>query len=179
MLKRILIILAIAVLLVVCIGCSTETITPEKVEPGSNDDGNDNGGATTDTYAIGETIKMGDLEFTLHSAQLSAGEEFWKPEEGNVYLLVDCTIQNNSSESEAISSMLMFKVTDDQNYQYNVTVTPDQKGQLDGELGAGRAMRGEVAFEVAAESEYWELIFEPNVFGFGQAIYVINASEIQ
>ena len=47
-------------------------------------------------------------------------------------------------------------------------------------LGAGREVAGEVAFTQADEDESaWEFVFEPQVFGFGQAIYDISASDIK
>ena len=73
----------------------------------------------------------------------------------------------------------MFSLYDSEFYSKEMAMFAETKGSLDGELGAGRTMRGEVAFEVGAAETEWEFIFEPNIFGFGQAIYKITAQDIK
>lgn len=58
-------------------------------------------------------------------------------------------------------------------------LTTHEQGNLDGELGAGRSMRGEIAYEVDEGQTDWELIFEPNLFDFGQGIYELSADELE
>ena len=122
---------------------------------------------------------MGDLVFTVNSARWDKGDDWSEPEEGERWLLLDCTIENQGSESTTISSLLMFKLYDEENYSRDMEIFADTKGSLDGELGFGRKMRGEVAFNVEEGQSYWEFIFEPEVFGFGQAIFTINENEVQ
>ena len=104
----------------------------------------------------------------------STGSQFIKPKDGNIYFIVDCTIENTSGEAAHLSSLIMFKLVDDDGYNYNITIGPETKGSLDGELAPGRIMRGELAFEVPAQASSLELIFGPNVFGSGQAIYKVK-----
>lgn len=157
------------------VGCG-ETITPEKVdsevETGEKT-------VTSKTFSIGESVKMGDLVFTLNSARWDTGNEFLSPEEGERWLALDCTITNNSDKSTTISSMLMFKLYDEENYSCDQEITANTKGSLDGELGAGRKMSGEVAYSVKDTHTNWEFIFEPSVFGFGQAIFKVNKEDIK
>ena len=98
----------------------------------------------------------------------------FRPDNGNIYFIVDCTIENSSNEAVHLSSLLMFSLVDAEGYNYNITIGPETKGSLDGELAPGRKMRGELAFEVPAQANSLELIFEPNVFGSGQAIYKVK-----
>lgn len=146
-------------------GCG-ETVTPEKATESTS-----KSVAPPKVFAVGEKVRMGDLAITVNSARRSQGGEFWRPNQGNVFVIVDCTIENLASESAGISSLLMFKLADGKGYNYSPTIAEGTKGSLDGELGAGRMMRGEVAFEVPADVQGLEFIFEPNVFGFGQAIF--------
>ncbi|WP_066638551.1 DUF4352 domain-containing protein [Desulfolucanica intricata] len=157
-------------------GCG-ETTAPEKVNSATGETTVASGSAevkTPEVFSVGESVKMGDLQFTVNSVRNSNGNNFIKPKEGNVYLLADCTIDNLSQEATSISSILMFKVVDNEGYNYNVTIGPDTRGTLDGELAPGRKMRGELVFEVPVQAQSLELIFEPNLFGFGQAIYKIK-----
>ncbi len=79
-----------------------------------------------------------------------------------------------SDEAEVISSLMMFKMADSEGYNYSVTIADSSKPSLDGELGPGRKMRGEIAFEVPTDATGLELIFEPDFLGFGQAIFKLD-----
>jgi len=146
-------------------GCSAETTTPKK----STNSG-DGAEKQVEKFKVGERVEMGELVITVNNIKDSVGGEFLKPAEGNIYKIADCTIENLSDKSESLSSMLMFKMADSEGYNYTITITEDSKTGLDGELGPGRKMRGEVAFEVPSTAAGLELIFEPNFLGFGQAI---------
>ena len=125
-------------------------------------------------FKIGERVEMGEFVITVNSVKDSQGSEFLKPAAGHVYKIVDCTIENLSDEAEVISSLMMFKMADSKGYNYNVTIADSSKPSLDGELGPGRKMRGEIAFEVPTDATGLELIFEPDFLGFGQAIFKLD-----
>ena len=72
----------------------------------------------------------------------------------------------------------MFSLYDEDHYSRDVEIFADTKGSLDGELGARRTMRGEIAFNVEEGQTKWEFIFQPNVLGFGQAIYIITEADV-
>lgn len=157
--------------------------TAAEVEQAADDEeaGEEGSGEEADVaqgYAIGDTIAMGDLEHTFHGARFSEGDDFLTPDEGTKWLLVDVEVTNNSDESEPISSLMMWSLVDSDNRTNDQTITTDEQGSLDGELGAGRSMRGEIAFEVNADETDWELIFEPHLFGFGQGIYEFSADQV-
>lgn len=149
--------------------------TPEE-EPADEEEELEEAG---ETFAVGETVKMGDLSFTLNSARWDTGDEFMQPEPGEKWLVLDCTIENLGEDSSSLSSLLMFSLYDEEHYSRDLNIFADAKGSLDGELGPGRTMRGEIAFDVEEGQSKWEFIFEPNVFGFGQAIYEITENQVE
>lgn len=154
-------------------GCGT-TVTPERVEnPAQTQQ------PAQETFKIGETVKMGNLQFTLNSIRFDDGDQFFVPESGTRWLVLDCTLENAGQEPAIISSLLMFKLYDAENYSKDLAFGPDLKGSLDGELAAGRRMAGEIAFEVGEAEQAWEFVFAPNLFGFGQAIYELGIADIQ
>ena len=156
-----------------------EDISEESVEKKTTEEEPAEEGTSDEMFAIGDTVSMGDLVFTLNSARWDEGDEFSKPEEGERWLVVDCTIENQSNESTTISSMLMFTFYDEDGYSMDQEIFVDTKGSLDGELGSGRKLSGEIAFSIEEGQSYWEFIFEPELFGFGQGIYAINEDEVQ
>ena len=50
----------------------------------------------------------------------------------------------------------------------------DTRGTLDGELGVGRKMTGELAWEVPIGTEGLELLFTPELLQAGQAIFKLG-----
>ena len=117
------------------------------------------------THAIGETVTMGELEHTLHGVRFSQGDEYSAPEAGTRWLVADIEVTNNSDASEAISSVMMWTLNDPDHRSVDMTYTGDERGSLDGELGPGRSMRGEIAYAVSADQTSWELIFAPEFSG--------------
>ncbi|MBH5317090.1 DUF4352 domain-containing protein [Paenibacillus sp. GSMTC-2017] len=113
-----------------------------------------------EVYKIGETIKYDNLEITLNDVKDSTGDDFIKPAEGNVYKIVDITVENKGDTEEVISSMMHFEMVDDGGYTYNVAITTAVKNQLDGSVGAGRKLSGQIAYEVPTDVKGLELIFK-------------------
>src|SRR5690606_32456144 len=92
------------------------------------------------------------------------------------YIAIDVLIENKTDKAFNMSSVMMLELYDESSYSQDLALV-STKGSLDGEVGAGRKMAGEVAFDVT-ESSYYEFIFE-NPFKSGQAIWKINADEIK
>ena len=130
-------------------------------------------------FTIGDRVRMGDLVIQLHAARWDEGDEFFGPDEGKRWLVLDIEIENEADSGTTISSILMFDLVDQENRSRDVAYMADTVGSLDGELGAGRAMRGDLAWEVDDGQSEWEFIFSPEVFGFGQAIFDISVDQVE
>lgn len=128
--------------------------------------------------SIGDTVSMGDLGHTLHGARFADGDDIIVPDDGERWLVLDIEIDNNGDDSETVSSVMMWRLNDADNRSRDLTFSNDEQGSLDGELGAGRSMRGEIAYSVGDDQDTWELVFEPNLFGFGQAIYSVDVDDV-
>jgi len=123
-------------------------------------------------YKVGDSVKFDNLIITVNGVRNSQSE-FMKPEEGNQIILVDVTAENKGTDEESVSSMLLTEVVDGDGYKYDVTIVDDNKGSFDGSIGAGRKLRGEIAFEVPEAASSLEFIFS-NPFKTGQAIWKIK-----
>jgi hypothetical protein len=149
-------------------GCND--VDPEKVEDGSTV----TAATEVKTFKIGDSVKAGNLIFTVNSTRTDAGGEFIKPDDGKIYYIVDVTVENTGDESENVSSMLMFKLIDSDGYNYSVTFGPETQGQVDGEIAAGRKLRGELVFEIPEDAEGLELEIDPTIFGSGKIIVELD-----
>ena len=59
-------------------------------------------------FGLMETAEMNDIQVTMTNYKESAGSEWNSPASGNVFVLVEFEIVNNSDSDLAISSMLSF-----------------------------------------------------------------------
>lgn len=125
-----------------------------------------------DVISVGTPIETDNYTFLVNSFSQSEGSQYFGPEEGYVYYVLDVSITNKSAESQVISTMLMFEMQDQLGYEYGIAMYTDAKGSVDGDLAAGRTARGEIAFEVPKDLELYHLIYTPEVFDGGQ--YVIE-----
>jgi hypothetical protein len=149
-------------------GCND--VKPEKVDAETVGKTN----AKIETFKIGDSVKAGNLIFTVNSTRTDAGGEFIKPDEGKIYYIIDVTVENTGDEPESVSSLMMFKLIDSDGYNYSVTFGPETQGQVDGEISAGRKLRGELVYEIPEDTEGLELEIDPTVFGSGQIIVELD-----
>lgn len=126
---------------------------------------------TPEVFSVGDSVQFDDLVITVHGVRESKSELF-KPDEGNVILLVDVSAENKGSEEAAVSSMLQTEVVDTDGFKYNLTIVDDAKGSFDGSVGAGRKLRGEIAYEVPKDASIEFIFSDP--FKSGQAIWKLK-----
>lgn len=160
------VLLLVALLLLV--GCG-ETVTPEKVEDSTEKPEV----KAPEVFKVGDTVKAGKIQVTLHGVRTSKGDEFVKPKEGHIFLIAEATIENISEETYAASTLLSWSANDEDGVKYTIALVDDTKGSLDGEIAPGRKLRGEVGFDVEKGKEY-EIVFDPDIVGFGQVIWSVG-----
>ncbi len=117
---------------------------------------------------------VSDIQIHLKGAYYSYGDDFIGPDKGNKWIVLDLELENFSNESISISSLMMFELIDQENYKADYALNINQRGSLDGELGIGRKMAGEITFEVPENHHQFEFIFKPKLFGKNQAIFKID-----
>lgn len=158
-------------------GCSESTI--EKVEPVTETEQTETAApevAETKELKIGETVDVNGLQIKLNSVKKVMGTNEYDQPSNGMYLVLDVVVENVSAESANISSMLNFTLMDAEGYSQDLTIMPELKGSLDGEIGSGRKLAGQIGFDVA-ESGYYEFIYE-EVFAGGQAIWKFTPEEV-
>ncbi len=116
-----------------------------------------NQGNRTETFSLNETAVFTDLKFTASEIKESGGDNFFVPEDGNVFVGIKFTIENISSETQTISSLLLFEAyCDDIKCAYSLSAElVFDDGTLDGELAPGKKLVGWYAVEVP---EGWSTI---------------------
>ena len=179
-LKWILIILLVIIVIGAVAGGGEDT--PKKVDDaGSGTSEQTDGTIETEKteFAVGETVELNDVQVKLVSATESAGSEFAVPESGNVFLLLEFEIANNSDTDINISSIANFEAYCD---DYSLTQdliglqAPEVEGknQLDGSVAQGKKMNGVIAYQVPSEYKKFEINVSPDFWSNDDIKFVIN-----
>jgi len=130
----------------------------------------------SDVSYAGMTKRMGKVEVTVNSYRFSFGSGFVQPDPGNVFLVIDVSVTNHRRKAIAVSSLLQTFVYDNKGYKYIAAINPDEKGSIDGEVPAGRMMRGEVSYEVPLYATGLEFAFDFTLLPGGEVRFPIGDS---
>lgn len=170
-LKYILIAVAVFIVIGVVVAGFGKDDGPKKVNTNNSVEDDTKNDATTeenkkDTFTVGETAEMQDIQVTLSNYEESECSSFYKPSEGKVFVLAEFEIANNSDKDLAISSLLSFKAyADDYSLNYSVAAMIDKSDStLDGSVAAGKKMKGWIGYEVNADWGKVEIEFSPEVW---------------
>lgn len=166
------------IIIIIIAGVNMKNSSPKKVSDNkiekTKEKSNENDSNKVQKFKIGDTVEIKDYKVKVNKVSTSTGGKIIKPKDGYEFLKVDITLENISKESKAVSSILMFKVVDTDGRSYNQTITENQKGQLDGEVGPGRKITGEYIVEVPKGSKDLELEFDSSLLSSGQVIVDLN-----
>ena len=163
------------------VGCGGEDavkdVTNDKQAESGNsetkiDDSEESEPAVTDSeekseFYMCETAEQGDVQFTLVNVYESSGSELITPDDGNIFLVCEFDISNNSEEDIGISSVMNFEAYCD---DYSLTLdimglqVPEAEGksQLDGNIASGKKMNGIVAYQVPSDYKTMEINVTPD-----------------
>ena len=116
-------------------------------------------------FGVGDQVALNDVVVTFNGVTESRGTEFNRPGDGNVFLVCEFTIENNSAQDVNVSSMLCFEAyVDDYTASMSLSamVLDANKAQLDGTVAAGKKMNGIIGYEVSSEWKELEVRFTPD-----------------
>lgn len=125
------------------------------------------------TFAVGETAELNGVQVTMTSFEESTGKDYTIPTEGNVFVLAEFEIVNDTDSEINISSMLSFEAyADDYTLNYSLSAAMMKDGQLDGTIAAGKKMKGWIGWEVPADYQNVEIHFTDNVWSNNKFVFL-------
>lgn len=145
--------------------CGSSTTTP-KVTPATG--GSTKASSTTSatdvpastTYKVGDRVEINGAAVTIVKVSDYAGDDFIKPDEGKVFILVEVLVEN-VSQDKLTYLITDFKLKDADGYEYtNSLFAPDPKFSS-GSLAKGEKVRGNVLFEVPATVKGLVMSYNP------------------
>ncbi len=127
-------------------------------------------------FRKGEIAELNGVQVTLTDYKESTGSEYNKPTDGNVFLMAEFEIANNTEKELAISSALSFDAyADDYALNFSFSALMEKEGnQLDGTIAAGKKLKGWIGWEVPADYQNVEIHFTDNVWSSDKFVFVIE-----
>jgi hypothetical protein len=158
------------ILLFIIIGASGDS--SKKV--GTNEDGTAAPVKTESVYKVGDQVQLKNSVITVNSVEFSQGGQFTKPNEGNEWINLNITIQNNSSSQQYVTTLGQMFVRDASGNSYQVAVTnktmENINSSLDGAVIANSKRTGWVGFEIPKGSTGLQFQYNGSMWGGGTII---------
>jgi len=171
----------IAIIVLICIISSIgNSDKPKKVDNTTTSNAEttvDNTKEEKAAFFVGETAELQGIAVKFVDVTESAGSDFNKPTDGNVFVLCEFEITNNSEKEIAVSSMMSFEAyCDDYTCTFSLSALMEKgsKNQLDGTVAAGKKFNGVIGYEVPADWEELEVRFSPVFWSGKDIIFVAN-----
>lgn len=127
-------------------------------------------------FTVGDKVKLGDVVVTLVNVSESSGKDYTKPTDGNVFVLCEFEIENNSDKDIVVSSIMSFETYID-NYTTNQSLSAllcTDKTQLDGTVAAGKKMNGVIGYEASQDWNEVEIRFTPDFWAGKDIIFTYS-----
>lgn len=130
-------------------------------------------------FGIGEIADIDGVQVSLLSVTESEGGDFIAPDDGNIFVICEFEITNNSDDDVSVSSMMSFEAyCDDYSISQDIlglqAPEAEGKGQLDGSVAAGRKMNGIISYQVPKEWKKLEVIYSPSLLSSNSATFITN-----
>lgn len=140
-------------------------------EPVSNDENTEDS-----VFKKGEIAELNGVQVTLTEYKESTGGDWNKPTDGNVFLMAEFEISNNTEKELSISSIMSFDAyADDYSLNYSFSALMDNNDtQLDGTIAAGKKMKGWIGWEVPVDYQNVEIHFTDNVWSDNKFVFLIE-----
>lgn len=129
-----------------------------------------------ETFKLNETAVFKNLKITATKLEESTGEDFFTPDDGNVFVGVKFTIENISNEEQSISSLLSFTAyNNDVKCDYSISAaTVFDEGTLDGSIAPGKKLIGWYSVEIPANWESLEIDVQPDILSNSNAKFLLS-----
>lgn len=127
-------------------------------------------------FRKGEIAELNGVQVTLTNYKESTGSEYNKPTDGNVFLMAEFEISNNTEKELTVSSMMSFDAyADDYALNFSFSALMEKEGnQLDGTVAAGKKLKGWIGWEVPADYQNVEIHFTDNVWSSDKFVFLIE-----
>lgn len=147
------------------------------IPPANQSENQEDSNPGPEKFGVGEHVELNKIIVTLVDVRENSGTTYNKPTDGNVFVVCEFEIENNSDKEIAISSMLSFDTYFD-DYSASISLSglmsEDGTQQLDGTIAGGKKMKGMVAYEAASDWSEIEVHFTPDFWSGKDIIFTYS-----
>jgi hypothetical protein len=118
---------------------------------------------TQNVGLVGERRESGGIALTVLSVSKAESIDFFTPDTGNVFLIIEVLIENVSRDEETPYNPFYFSVKDSEGFEASTSIAAPDPSLQSGTLPKGDKARGFVAFEVRATATGFIVTYEPLV----------------
>lgn len=172
--------LLVFIILISVFGASAESDEPmlvgrneyTPVETVNNAEGS---GTNDNFFRTGEVAELNQVVVSMVNVSESTGSAYNTPTDGNVFVLCEFEIANNSDQEISVSSMLSFEAyCDDYTCTYSLAATLEKgnKNQLDGTVAPGKKFNGVIGYEVPTSWQKLEVHFTPDFWDGKDIVFI-------
>jgi hypothetical protein len=130
---------------------------------------------TPESFTEGDTVKIDGVEYTLVNAKFVKANQYVEAKNGKV-IQIDVKAKNSSDTQKYVSS-IDFNVSDSEGNMAESYYGLDNKG-FDGDVLAGKALSGNLAFDVKDSASY-EITLKPSfTLGHGEAVFKLTKEQL-
>lgn len=143
------------------------TVAPPDTLPGEGE---------LEMAAVGETVTLDDLAVTVNGVSNPPGDSFNRPKEGNQFVVLDITLQNQGAVAMNVSSLLQMWLKDATGQLYTIdymAVVAAGGTPPEGEIAPGETIRGQIGFQVPVDAQNLVFAFDRDVFTPGKAFVAL------
>ncbi len=118
--------------------------------------------------AIGDTVEVGpNLTMTITGIEEPAGDDFFKPDEGNKFVIVRASFANSGSEAQPISTLLQMALLDASGAKYDIDILAATLADQtpDGDVPAGGVLEGGAGFQIPSDATGLIFVYSPLIDG--------------
>lgn len=177
----IVVLVVIVLMVIAALAGGGESNTPQKVESTSSisQAASQSSEAQPEqtVFTVGDTVELNGVKTTLLSAEEYPGKQYMMPTDGNVFLVCQFEIENDSSEEINVSSMVSFNAYCD-DYSVSLSITgemlEDSWKSLDGTVAPGKKINGVIAYEIPQDWQKMEISYTPSYWSGHDVQFEIN-----
>lgn len=128
-------------------------------------------------YSVGEQIEISGLTIQVLGVSYPSGTDIIKPKEGYKFVSVDVQIENQGESVQEITSIVQMYLKDNTGEKYTFHLGAQSiidRGLPDDELQPGERIRGQIGFQVPADTVGLIFVFDAEIFGFGKVFIALD-----
>jgi len=131
--------------------------------------------AVSDLHKVGDTIEKSNVGFGVARVTTDeAGDAVYKPNPGNKFVVVDISVDNNTSSQRPVVPVTQVYLKDQTGNTYFISPAPMQNPLNAGNLVAGDNLKGQLSFEVPKDAKNLKLYFDPGWDNVSPFVFSLN-----